>query len=89
MYGAIEEEGVGGADHHVEFALEFGAERFPVALHDGGQVVVFAPVGGDIFIDDAGSLVPDFGGVAIGAGRAEDRLPDVPLFAGAAMSAQD
>jgi hypothetical protein len=65
----------------VELALEFGAERGPVALEDGGEVVVVAPVGGDFMIDDAGALVPDFGGVTIGADRAEDGLPDVPLLA--------
>jgi len=87
--GAIEEEGVAGADHYVEFALEFGAERGPVSLEDGGQVVVFAPVGGDFFIDRAGALIPDFGGIAVRAGGAEDGLPDVPLLAGAAAGAED
>ncbi len=87
--GAIQKEGVGGADHDVEFALELGAEGGPIALKYGGQVVVFAPVGRDFVIDYAGALIPDFGGVAIGAGGAEDGLPDVPLFAGAAVGAED
>ena len=67
--GAIEIVGVGGADRYVKFALELGAEGFPVALHDGGEVVVLAPVGGDFVIDYAGALIPDFGGVAIGSRR--------------------
>src|SRR5580700_10212186 len=87
--GVVEEEGVGSADHYVEFAFQFGAEGFPVAFEDGGEVVVFAPVGGDLVIDNAGALIPDFGGVAVGACRAKDRLPDVPLFAGAAAGAED
>src|SRR4249920_928766 len=87
--GVVEVEGVGGADHDVEFALELGAESFPVALEDGGEVVVLTPVGGDFFVDDAGALIPDFGGVTVGASGAEDGLPDVPLLAGAAVSAED
>src|SRR5579863_6646492 len=82
--GVVEVEGVSGSYHDMEFALELGAQRFPVALEDGGEVVVLAPVGGNFFVDDAGALVPDFGGVAVGAGGAEDGLPDVPLLAGAA-----
>jgi NADH:ubiquinone reductase (H+-translocating) len=37
----------------------------------------------------ASPLVTDFGGVAIGAGGAEDSLPDVPLSARAAVGAED
>src|SRR5580700_3367639 len=40
-------------------------------------------------MDCAGALIPDFGGVAVGPGGAEDGLPDVPLFAGAAVGAED
>src|ERR1700722_13210767 len=40
-------------------------------------------------MDNAGALIPDFGGVAVRAGGAEDGLPDVPLFAGAAVGAED
>ena len=50
---------------------------------------MFAPVGGYVFIDNAGALIPDFGGIAIWAYRTEDSLPDVPLFAGAAVGSQD
>src|SRR5579859_1921323 len=87
--GGVEVIGVRGADHDVQLALKLGAQGFPIALHDGGEVIVLAPVGGDFVIDDAGALIPDFGGIAVGADGAEDGLPDVPLLAGAAMSAKD
>jgi hypothetical protein len=89
VHGTVEVVSVGSTDGDVEFALEFGAESGPVALEDGGEVIVLVPVGGDIVIDDAGVLIPDFGGVAIGADGAEDGLPDVPLLARAAVGTKD
>src|SRR5690242_3900082 len=87
--GGVEIVGVRGADHDVKFALELGAKSFPIALQDGGEVIVLAPVSGDFVIDDAGALIPDFGGIAIRADGAEHGLPDVPLLAGTPMSAEN
>lgn len=63
MYGVIEKECVGCADHHVKFSHQLRAERFPVSLQDGGQVVVFAPVCRDVPINYTGSLIPYFAGI--------------------------
>ena len=53
------------------------------------QVVVLSPVRGDFGVDDAGPLVPDPLGIAVGADGRIDGLPDVPLLARAALRAQD
>src|SRR5262249_42715260 len=53
------------------------------------QVVVLAPVGRDVLVDDARRLVPDRLRVAVAAHGREDGLPDVPLVGGAAARAED
>ena len=85
--GVVEHVVVGAADVDAELAAEFGAERGPVALQDVAEVVVFLPVGGDCGIDVAGFFVENRRGVAVVTDRAVDRLPDVELFAGAAVIA--
>ena len=52
------------------------------------QIVIFAPVGGNLGIDHAGALVEDALRVAVGPLRGIDRFPDVPLLAGAGLVAQ-
>src|SRR3546814_2140408 len=42
--GAIEVEGIGGADDQVDLAVEVGLEARPVALDDMSNIVVLAPV---------------------------------------------
>jgi hypothetical protein len=87
--GVVEKVGVGVAYGDVEFAFEFGTEGGPVALHDGGKVVVVVPVGEDFFVDGSGERVDDLGGIAIFTGGWEDCLPDIPLLGGAAVCAED
>ena len=52
--GVVQEVGVAVADCDVELAFELGAERGPVALQDGGEVVVVVPVCEDLLVDGAG-----------------------------------
>src|SRR5262249_12829160 len=57
---AVEEEAVEVADVDAEeLAPELGTERGPIAREDVAEVVVLAPVRGDVAVDDAGRLVVD------------------------------
>src|SRR6185312_14338006 len=85
----VEEEAVLVADVDAEqLALELGTEGGPIALEDVAEVVVIAPVRGDLVIDDAAGLVEDATRIAVGAERREDRLPDVELLARARVIAE-
>ena len=76
------------ANIDVNFALELGAESFPVALQDVAQVVVLAPVGRRVGINFAGQLVPDAPRVAVRSDRRENCFPDVVLVARARSGAE-
>src|ERR1700680_297822 len=86
--GVVEIVGVARADLDVNLADELGSERLPVALKDVAQVVVLAPIGGDLMVNHAGKRIPDGLGVAIVTDGAVDGLPDIVLVGGAAMSAE-
>ena len=86
---AIEIVSVGGANVEMQLALQLGAERFPIALQDGVEIVMLAPVIGDGVIDYSGALIENFFWITVGSRGAEDGLPDVPLFAGAAVRSEN
>src|SRR3546814_2187570 len=71
--GAIEVEGIGGADDQVDLAVEVGLEARPVALDDMSNIVVLAPVSGDRGVDRAGRAVEQRTGAAIGAAGWKDQ----------------
>src|SRR3546814_5494261 len=76
--GAIEVEGIGGADDQVDLAVEVGLEARPVALDDMSNIVVLAPVSGDRGVDRAGRAVEQRTGAAIGAaGRSEEHTSEL------------
>ena len=69
VHGVVEIVVIHVADIDVQFALELGPERQPVALQDVREVVVLAPVRGDGVVYDAGLLVPEAQRVTIVAHR--------------------
>ena len=72
----------------MDLAGELGAERGPIALEDGLEIVVLTPVLRDGVIDDAGAFIEDRCGVAIGADGPVDSLPDVKLLSASAVIAE-
>ena len=86
--GIIEVKIVHVADVDVDLALEVFADLGPIALEDRVQVVVLLPIFRHVRIDDAGALVPDRLGVAVGPDRRVDGLPDIPLLPGPALGAE-
>ena len=79
MDAHVQEIRIGVADVDVDFGGELGAQRGPIALEDGAQVVVLLPILGDFFVDHAGLLVPDAHRIAVRRDGAVRCLPDVPL----------
>ena len=79
--GVVEEVSVVGTDIDVDLACELRAERGPVALKDGFEIVVLMPVLGNGVVDVTGLFIEDLRRVSIGADWAIDRLPDIELFA--------
>src|SRR3546814_16637755 len=70
--GAIEVEGIGGADDQVDLAVEVGLEARPVALDDMSNIVVLATVSGDRGVERAGRGVERRTGAAFGAAGGKD-----------------
>src|SRR6202012_5355924 len=79
--------GVRAPDIDVNLAGEFRTQRGPVALDDMREVVMIAPIRGDVFADRAADLVEDRFWIAVAARGREHRLPDVELPAGARVIA--
>src|SRR5690606_8887307 len=75
------------ADGDVQLAGQLRAQLSPVATQVVREIVVLAPVRGDLAIDLARDRVPDRRGVAVRTHGAEHRLPDRPLPAGTAVGA--
>ena len=79
--GVVQEVGVGAADVDVDLARELRTQRCPVAFENRFEIVVLAPVLGDVVIDLARLLVEDGLRIAVLAHRAIHRLPDIELLA--------
>src|SRR4029078_1506588 len=76
------------ADVEMQLAAQLRTERLPVALHDRVQVVMFLSVLRARRIYDARPLVVEQLRIAVAAHRAERRIEDVHLVAGAAAAAE-
>src|SRR3546814_18377552 len=76
--GAIEVEGIGGADDQVDLAVEVGLEARPVALDDMSNIVVLAPVSGVRGDDRAGRAGQTRTGAPIRAEGVKDPTEDRP-----------
>src|SRR5262245_43848433 len=76
------------ADIDEQLSLQLGSQRRPISAQDVRQVVILFPVVRYLMIDLADELVPNRLGVTIGAEWGIHCLPDVPLIAGAALSAE-
>src|SRR5690242_19268582 len=88
MDRVIQVPGVHVADEEMQLAGEFGAKRRPIAFHDVAQVIMLLPIIGNGLVNLAGALVPNGLGITVVSHRTEDSLPNVPLLAGPAVSAE-
>lgn len=77
----IQKVSIIGADVNVEFALQLGPKRGPIALQDGVSIVVLPPIFGGLVVDHSGFLVEYRLWIAVRAGRRIDGLPDIELIA--------